>query len=162
MIAKRFSGLTLALSLLACAAQEAPAATIEDVLPRGEAVCYGAAPATHPVFRLVRVTRPERFQPYDSAGARMVRVVLNFKSPDARLEDTASCRLRGGQVVCVSTSCEGTEFRLTQEGGTFRILFEPAAPKALWSCSEPPLRALAMSDRDRSLSVTRSKGACLE
>lgn len=151
----------LSLLLLASVAQ-VEAATLEDFLPRGGDVCYGATPERHPAFKMVRVTRPERFQSYDSAGARMVRVVINFNKPEARLEDTASCKLRGEELVCVSTSCDGTEFKIVSSQSQFSIVFEPAAPKSIWSCAELPLRALVLDEKQKSVVADRGKGSCIE
>ena len=157
MIAKLF----LSIGLLASGAGLAGAQTLEQLLPRGSQTCYGAASSTHPVFAMVRVTRPQRFQPYDDAGVRMVRVVLNFRKPEARLEDTANCRLKSGELVCISTSCDGAEFRLQASNPPFRIVFEGAAPKAFWSCAEQPLRSLVVAARQRMFEVERGAGTCI-
>jgi hypothetical protein len=132
------------------------------MLPRGQATCYGGPTrAGHPVFALVRMTRPERLQSYDAAEARTVRLVVNFAAKQ-RLEDIASCREKDGEIVCASTSCDGAVFVLREENdGSLRIKFDTEIPKAMWSCSDETLRRLRPSDSERYISVQRGTGSCI-
>lgn len=155
----------LAAVLAVCAGHgAAAAASLDGMLPRGRATCYGGPATAGAVFGRVRVTRPERLQSYDTTGARMVRVVVNFAAPrGARLEDTASCRERdGGGVVCASTSCEGAGFALGEEpDGALRLRFETGVPGALWSCQEGALRDLRITAAQAVVPMRRASGSCI-
>lgn len=140
----------------------ASAASLEAMLPRGEQVCFGSAVRANPVFDLVRITRPERYQAYDSSESRVARLVINFANPKARLEDTGTCREKDGDIVCTSNSCEGSIFTLREErDGSLRIRFERDIPQAIWSCADAPLRNLKPGETQRSILVRRNTGTCI-
>lgn len=151
---------------VAVASFAAAAANLETMLPRGRNICYGGPGAgqTNQILQRVRVTRPVRLQSYDSNQGRMVRIVVNFSRPSgARLEDTATCNEKDGEILCRSTSCESAVFALREEdNGRLRLKFDAAIPKAIWSCSEEPLRSIRMTDDQRYITIVRGTGSCLE
>lgn len=154
-------GAAMAMTLLAAGA--AQGASLDAMLPRAQMACYGGpAAGAHPIFSLVRITRPERFQSYDSMETRMTRLVVNFATPKAKLEDTGTCREKDGEIVCASNSCDGAVFVLREErDGTLRIKFDLDIPRAIWSCADDSLRNIKLRDAERYITVTRGKGTCI-
>lgn len=155
----------LALPLALMAGTEASAGPLLDrVFPRGKQVCYGrkAELAVPTSFRLIRITRPARFQQYDGADSRHVRIVINFAGRDRRYEDNASCVEDGDRLRCLSASCEGAGFLIEpDEAAGVRLRQGTTKNFVVWGCGDDKLRAITLRPEDNLVPLRRGTGACI-
>lgn len=154
-----------ALALVGLTIGESAAAgpLLDKVFPRGQQVCYGrrAELAVPTSFRLIRITRPKRFQQYDGADSRHVRVVINFAGKDRRFEDNASCVQDGDRLRCTSTTCDGGGFLLEPSGASVIMRHGSAKTFVIWGCAEDKVRNIALRAEDHVVPMRRSAGACI-
>lgn len=160
----RFS-LVLA-SLFAGTLPTSAAGLLETAFPRGKQVCYSAtarAGSTRAIS-MFRLTRPLRYQSYDTRETRVVRVVINFAGPDkSRIEDSLTCRETGGRITCQSTTCDGTGFDLSAgRQGDLVAQQDKASPNVIWSCEQDAIREIVLADDELSLVLRRGSGSCLD
>jgi hypothetical protein len=138
---------------------------LDRIFPRGQQVCYGrkAEMAVPTSFRLIRITRPKRFQQYDGAESRHVRVVINFTGKDRRFEDSASCVEDGDRLRCLSTSCDGGGF-LIEPGNAGGVQMRHGTVKTftIWGCAEDRIRNIALRQEDQIVPMRRGVGACIQ
>ena len=142
------------------------ASLLDTAFPRGKQACYSATARTgaERAIQLVRLTRPLRFQSYDTRDTRIVRAVINFAGPDkSRLEDSLTCKESSGRLVCQSTTCDGTGFEITAgRGGDLMLQQDKASPNVIWSCEQDAIRNITLSDEELSLVLRRGTGSCLD
>ncbi|HRJ69348.1 MAG TPA: hypothetical protein PK812_07045 [Beijerinckiaceae bacterium] len=155
----------LALPLILLGATQAAAGPLLDrIFPRGQQVCYGrkAELAVPTSFRLIRITRPKRFQQYDGADSRHVRIVINFAGRDRRYEDNASCVEDGDRLRCLSATCEGAGF-LIEPGEAAGIRLRQGTVKTfvIWGCGDDKIKSIALRPEDQLVPMRRATGACI-
>lgn len=155
----------LALGLM-MASTPVAAAALDTIFPRGKQVCYVAAarPGTTRAIRMLRLTRPLRFQPQDTKTSRVVRAVINFTGDDKlRMEDSVTCKDDGGRIACQSTTCDGTGFTLdVMKGGDLRIEQDKMSPNVIWACEQDAIREIVLTDDELALVLRRGAGSCLD
>lgn len=156
--------LTLALAGTSALQEAAAGPLLDQIFPRGQQVCYGrrAEQAVPTSFRLIRITRPRRFQQYDGSESRHIRVVINFAGKDRRFEDNASCVEDSGRIRCTSTTCDGGGFLLEPAGGA-NITMRHGTAKTfiIWGCGDDKIRNIALRPEDHVVPMRRSSGACI-
>ena len=161
-----FSSAFAGLCLMAGGLPATAAGLLDTTFPRGKQVCYSATAraGTTRAISMFRLTRPLRYQSYDTRETRVVRVVINFAGPDrSRIEDSLTCRETGGRITCQSTTCDGTGFELgTGRQGELTVQQDKASPNVIWSCEQDAVRDLVLADEELSLVLRRGSGSCLD
>ncbi len=138
---------------------------LDRTFPRGKKTCFAAKARSGQTaaIEMIRLTRPERLQSYDSKDSRIVRVVVNFSGKTAqRVEDSVNCRDENGRITCQSTTCDGSGFSLEplSDGGVM-LRQKSGSPDVIWSCETDDLRTIELTETETMLRLSRATGSCL-